>query len=204
MHRVVIHTKQMLLDRGYIVKKKLNLSSENGPYYKENDNSSQDTLYEKAADKINVYLARYIAKEKFKVENFNIPKKDAKLLSNEILKHIVVNIEPKTKGIVIFPENLLESIGTEFLSERITIFSEIDLHFNPTKNILVPKHVKATEDDMKMLQYKKIANQDLPVILKSDPICKWYGFEEGDIVRVERDYCNDIYYRLVVKEEKKV
>ena len=181
----------MLLDRGYIVEKDLDLSPENGPYYKSTDTD----------DILKIYLARYIAKEKFKVEDFNISKKDAKTLSNEILKQIVVAIEPKTRVIVVLPENLLESIGTELPSEKITIFSEIDLSFNPTKNILVPKHSKVTFDDIRSLQSRRILTQDLPVMLKNDPICKWYDFEEGDIVKIERDYCNEVYYRVIVKDE---
>jgi DNA-directed RNA polymerase subunit H (RpoH/RPB5) len=204
MHQVVTYIKEMLEERGYDIKKDLEPTFENGPFFKREDGK----------ENIKIYMAKYMAKEKLGVNNFDIPKKEAKKISEEILKYIVINTQPKTKIIVVFPQELLEKFSPEKIlslpvlspkiqisnSNKITIFSETDFKFNPTKNILVPKHELAPEEDKKILKSKRIRKMDLPKISPKDAICRWYGFEEGQIVKISEE--GRVYYRCVSDSEE--
>jgi DNA-directed RNA polymerase I, II, and III subunit RPABC1 len=63
---------------------------------------------------------------------------------------------------------------------RIELFSVKELQYNITKHRLVPKHEKYTRDDM-----KKHADS-LPVLLKTDVVCRYYDFNRGDIIEITR------------------
>lgn len=76
----------------------------------------------------------------------------------------------------------------------ITIFIEEELMFHPTSNVLVPKYSIALSSELLEMKEKGISHDSLPKIYAEDRICEWYGFKRGDIVRIERDYCNEVYY----------
>jgi len=181
MRRVATHIKEMLEERGYNIEKEINLTFENGPYFKKQESPEKDRIY--------IYITRYIAKEKLGINDFNLSGKEAKKITEEILKQIIVNIQPKTKVIIIFPQKLLDKFSPEkILSlqtissclsllykneeekkhqktfEKIVIFSEKDLKFNPTKNTLVPKHEIASKKDIELLNSKRIKKTDIPKI----------------------------------------
>lgn len=63
------------------------------------------------------------------------------------------------------------------------------LQFNITKHELVPKHEvitdKKTIDDI--VEMYKLKNKfQFPLILKNDPIAKYYGMKPGDLVKITR------------------
>lgn len=63
------------------------------------------------------------------------------------------------------------------------------LQFNITKHSLVPKHEiirDKAEVDTLVTQYKLKNKYQLPIMLKSDPIARYYGLKPGDVVRVTR------------------
>lgn len=93
------------------------------------------------------------------------------------------SITPKTKECL---ENL-DDIRVEF-------FTIGELQYNVTKHVLVPKHVLATKeerDDIKK-RYKIV---ELPILLKSDPISRYYNFKVGDIIKIMRK--KSIIFRVV-------
>lgn len=59
--------------------------------------------------------------------------------------------------------------------------------FDITKHVLVPKHTKLSEKDLKVLLEKySITVDNLPVILKTDPAIQHLNVEDGDVVKIER------------------
>ena len=70
----------------------------------------------------------------------------------------------------------------------IQLFLMKNLVFNITKHIAVPKHRLLSSDEAKQLmQNLKLKNkQQLPIILKNDPIAKYYGMHSGDICEIKR------------------
>ena len=61
------------------------------------------------------------------------------------------------------------------------------LQINPTKHRLVPKHSKMSEDEIsELLERYSIKNRNqLPIILRSDPIVRYYNFDTGDIIKIK-------------------
>lgn len=91
------------------------------------------------------------------------------------------------------------TINTQNINEiksiyNIEFFTEKSFMYNITKHELVPKHEKLIKnsDEYKSLIREKV---NLPHIFESDPICKYYNFKNGDIIRITRK--NIIIYRIV-------
>ena len=82
---------------------------------------------------------------------------------------------------------------TEYFN--IELFEENEFNLNITKHSLVPLHEVVV--DPKELSELKRHLKNLPIILRSDPISKFYAFKTGSIVRITRPN-GTIVYRVVV------
>lgn len=63
------------------------------------------------------------------------------------------------------------------------------LQFNITKHVLVPKHevIKDKDEVQRILEMYSLKNKfQLPIILRSDPVARYYGMKNGDLVRITR------------------
>jgi|APGre2960657404_1045060.scaffolds.fasta_scaffold00445_7 DNA-directed RNA polymerase subunit H (RpoH/RPB5) len=85
----------------------------------------------------------------------------------------------------------------------LQIFTLKELQYNPSKHILVPKHEKVREDQIKdiMTRYQVKTKSQLPVIMKTDMMARWLGLKHGDIVCITRHNENSgtyYYYRCCV------
>lgn len=73
---------------------------------------------------------------------------------------------------------------------NIEVYPVQRLQFNITKHMLVPKHEvirdKAAIDAI-LESFKLKSRTQLPVILKTDPIARYYGMKSGDLVKVTRN-----------------
>ena len=72
-------------------------------------------------------------------------------------------------------------------NNRIELFFIKELQYNITKHRLVPRHEKYCKDDMK----KYVDN--LPVLLRTDVVCRYYDFKKGDIIENTRHNGFKIY-----------
>ena len=74
----------------------------------------------------------------------------------------------------------------------IELFNEDELQYNITKHFLVPKHVlKYKKTDKQAKEFQKY-----PILLKTDPISRFYGFDKGDIIEITRKN-GYVTYRIV-------
>lgn len=75
---------------------------------------------------------------------------------------------------------------------QFEVFWYKQLLFNITKHILVPKHELLAESVKNNLikQYYLETITQLPTILSTDPVAKWYGMQEGDVCRITRENPN--------------
>jgi DNA-directed RNA polymerase I, II, and III subunit RPABC1 len=83
----------------------------------------------------------------------------------------------------------------------IECFKENELLVDKLSHVLVPKHELLEEDEKKeLLKIYKLKEGQLPKILTSDPIARYFGARKGQIFKITRpsessgDY---IYYRIV-------
>lgn len=157
---------EMMEDRGYSVI----------------DSDDDNILFENLNDGERV-LSCIFEEPKLNVSNI----KDMILMLNENdLKH----------GIIIYDEIITSAAkkSIDILQDYcIETFSMDELKYNITKHRLVPKHTKTTEEEYKEL--KKFVTK-LPVMLKTDPICRYYNYKSGNVIRVER-FDGNIIYRIV-------
>ena len=83
---------------------------------------------------------------------------------------------------------------------QLQYFHAQQIMFNPTKHEYVPKHIKLSEKEANefMNEYMIKSKLYMPFILHNDPIAKWLGLKQGDIVKIVRYNENSgvsFYYR---------
>ena len=74
------------------------------------------------------------------------------------------------------------------------LFSLDNLQYNITKHRYVRPHIKLTKSEQE--EFRQKMGTDIPLLLKTDPICRFYNFEKGDIIKIIRKD-NFISYRIV-------
>lgn len=107
------------------------------------------------------------------------------------LKKYFEDIEGVSHVILVLCENLtqnnIKSIQTCSVPIEIHLISR--LQFNITKHVLVPKHeviIDKHEIDKIVQDYRLKSRHQLPVLLKNDPIARWYAMKTGDVVKITR------------------
>ena len=157
---------EMLTDRGFYLSGLLN---EEHQLYDNND--KQIVIFKNDLDKLNIdYIKEYI-----------------KILSDNKLKHAIIiyknEITPSAKKVI---QNLFQF--------TIEMFKFDELMFNLTKHRLYNKHIRLTENDKK--EFVKKYGIQIPVILLTDPVSRYFNYKRGDIIKIERK--NDVIsYRIV-------
>jgi len=78
-----------------------------------------------------------------------------------------------------------------------------NLLFDPTKHVLVPKHTKLSPEEVSTVMEKYLikGKNQFPYIFHSDPIARWMGLKQGDVVQIDRYNENSglsYYYRVCV------
>jgi DNA-directed RNA polymerase subunit H (RpoH/RPB5) len=104
---------------------------------------------------------------------------------------------------VVVSKNRLELNQYETSNPLDEIFWYKQLTFNVSKHNLVPKHELLHPDEHRRIKRDYLLNSpnQLPTILNTDPVAKYYGMYPGDICRIIRHNENigtSIFYRQVV------
>lgn len=69
----------------------------------------------------------------------------------------------------------------------IETFQESDLVVNVTKHILVPKHIRLSDEEKKELLFKyRLKESQLPRIQREDPVARYLGLKRGQVVKIIR------------------
>lgn len=99
--------------------------------------------------------------------------------------------------IIVYKNNITSSakrvIGN-FIDTSFELFTVTELQLNITKHYLVPAHIMLSESDAS--DFTKKMGIDIPILLKTDPVCRFYNFPRGSIIQVVRKD-NSISYRIV-------
>jgi len=103
-------------------------------------------------------------------------------------------------SIVIYKDNvtpIAKKVIEESKEMVIELFEEDELQYNITKHYLVPKHELLFKKGTKGAKdFKEKYSDKFPIILKTDPVSRFYGFNKGDIIKITRKGGN-IMYRIV-------
>lgn len=117
-------------------------------------------------------------------------------VKSSVIKEISLEINEKCKNFnninLLFvlktkPHTSLMKLEKDSKMGNIQIMWCKYLQINPTKHILVPTHTKLSEEDGKLLvaQYSLKNKTQLPLILRSDPISRYYDYNAGDIIKIK-------------------
>lgn len=88
------------------------------------------------------------------------------------------------QGLTPFARTALQEMSDGFLIEH---FRDAELLVNITEHKLVPKHLPLSQDDKAaLLKRYKLKESQLPRIQKSDPVARYYGLKQGDVVKIIR------------------
>tara|TARA_Y100000389_G_scaffold172606_1_gene181130 strand:+ start:1232 stop:1873 length:642 start_codon:yes stop_codon:yes gene_type:complete len=90
--------------------------------------------------------------------------------------------------IVVFSELTEKHRSLESEFSNLTLFSYKNLMFNLVDHQFVPKHESLTAaEKIKLLSDFMITDYNkLPLISKYDPVCRYYNFKIGDVLRITR------------------
>jgi len=165
--------KKMLTDRGYII-----------------DNDSKEEFSVKASKKDK-------QKEKDNHRMITFICKEDKLSIQGIKEFIsIMNKENCNRCIIVYRDSVTSSAkkSLDIMEYNIELFKLSELQLDITKHRLVPKHKNVTDVEKELLdnEYKG----KLPVLLLTDPICRYYQFHRGEYIRITRKD-NTIIYRIV-------
>ena len=147
---------------------------------------------------------------------FALTKKLRKYVMDELknyegdIDNFITKYGNKKKVILIFNNDTISQPVITQLNKYDKMFQKNDgqlqyfhakqIMFNPTKHEYVPKHIKLSEKEATefMNEYMIKSKLYMPVILHNDPIAKWLGLKQGDIVKIIRYNENSgvsFYYR---------
>ncbi|ELQ76996.1 RNA polymerase, 25-kDa subunit (common to polymerases I, II and III) [Trachipleistophora hominis] len=168
---------EMLSDRGYSVKE-----------YQVNDYDDFVNKYPNCV-KDTTNLRIIVQKDK---EMLFVFFSDEEKMSLKSVKILVENMEKQNiKNLILVLREGISPAANKFALEcpmNITIFKEKELLFNVTKHSLVFKHrIISVEEKERLMDEKKIKEEQMPRILITDPVAKYLGARKGDVLEIERE-----------------
>lgn len=97
----------------------------------------------------------------------------------------------KTKRLVIItPVPLTPSAKKkvqDLVSYTVSIFLESEMVYDPTEHFFTPEHRALTRSEQQdFLQKSNLSIDQLPIILDSDMISRYYGFRPGQVIEIKR------------------
>jgi len=172
---------EMLIDRGYTIKDEL-ITLTKDEFKKLFYSKNLDLLIE-SANKQTVYI-KWLLNQKIKpnlIKDTIDVVRDSEFVEQKINGKVIIisKAKPNTNVIKILKEK--DYRGTELFWLQAVIF-------NITKHILVPKHTLMSEVDVNiLLEEHYLSNKyNLPIMLKSDPIARYFDLKTGDVCRITR------------------
>lgn len=160
----------------------------------------------------NVLSNLYENKEGEKIYVYFADTKNSKQLGIEIIEDFLSNMHHyKTRnGIIITPIPLSPASKKKIKSlsaYNIYTFTENEMSYDPIEHYLTPEHIPLKVDEQReFLERNNISIDQLPIILTTDIISRYYGFQTGQVIKINRTNLydtiiqNSIAYR-VVKED---
>ena len=179
LYRVWKTLNKMMEDRGYIIEENYSQISYQDWLLKNNNKSSLNGIfYKKEGENIVRLYFEYLEGIKLianDIGSFFSKMKDAKADSGIIVISGVLSSQAKQK---------LADINIEL---QVECFNISELMVNITEHAYVPKHILLTEEQKKDLMKRyRIKENQLPKILRTDPVAKYLGLKRGDVVKIIR------------------
>ncbi|PSR85221.1 DNA-directed RNA polymerases II and IV subunit 5A like [Actinidia chinensis var. chinensis] len=173
---------QMLDDRGYAVKESdLNMTKQKfveqfGANVKREDLLIETEKRDDASNRIFVIFPEVQKKVGCAIVKDCIVRMHAQNVSRAILV-VQQALTPQAKAAV-------NEVNRKF---QIETFQEAELLVNVTEHYLVPKHeVLSTEQRQELFQKYNVKSIQLPRMLVTDPVARYFGLKPGQVVKITR------------------
>lgn len=119
-------------------------------------------------------------------------------LNIELMKSFVANLQQEhIKHAIIVHDHVITSSTKKLLDHlwdiHVELFQMDELQFNITHHELYARHELLGPEDARQL--KNIMKQ-LPIILKSDPVVRYFDYRKSDLLRIHRKD-GSLCYRIV-------
>jgi DNA-directed RNA polymerase I, II, and III subunit RPABC1 len=134
---------------------------------------------------------------------------DSKSFSKKDLVALKALIDEKYPSnemtVIIVQDKQTPQIAKELLNDEYKlyeIFSMKNLMFNITHHEIVPQHILLSpEEAEKILKQYQTTKVQLPKLLTTDPVAKYYGMKAGDICKIIRQspMTGESYYYRILK-----
>jgi len=104
------------------------------------------------------------------------------------IKDIFLKTSKINSCILIIPDKLSFDANLEIQKHKnVEIFTYDFFLFSLPRHVYVPKHSLLSEEDKQLfLKKRNLFIEQLPLIRKNDPIIKYYGWQKGNIVKIQR------------------
>ncbi|KAM7258417.1 hypothetical protein ACFE04_014158 [Oxalis oulophora] len=172
---------QMLRDRGYLVlDSELNLTKQQfidkfGENMKREDQIINKSKPNDESDQIYVFFP-----DREKVGVADIKGYINRLRSEKVFRAIVAI----QKQLSPFARSSISEVSSVI---HLEVFQEVDLLVNITDHVLVPKHqVLIPEEKKALLEKYTVKETQMPRILVTDPVARYYGLKRGEVVKIIR------------------
>lgn len=153
-----------------------NLNDDEFKYLISNNNLN---LIGKNPKKNSILYISFILLNKIKTVNIkDLIKAIDKEIDNNMSHDLIIVLKNK-------PTTIIKKLEKEYNNLQIMYCKQLVI--NPTKHKLVPKHQKINEVELnKLLSDYCIYNKSqLPIILRDDPIVRYYNFKSGDVLKID-------------------
>ena len=192
--RVRKTTMEMLEDRGYEVSEE----DKNMNYEDFTNRLEENAIQLIATHRMNPVKMVYVA---FILDAKSFSKKDL-----VALKALMDEKYPTNEvTVIIVQDKQTPQIAKELLNDEYKlyeIFSMKNLMFNITHHEIVPRHILLNQEEVELIlkQYQTTRAQ-LPKLLTTDPVAKYYGMKAGDVCKIVRQspMTGESYYYRILK-----
>lgn len=192
--RVRKTTMEMLEDRGYEV----SAEDKNMNYEDFTNRLEENAIQLVATHPTNPVKMAYVT---FILDSKSFSKKDL-----VALKALMDEKYPTNEvTVIIVQDKQTPQIAKELLNDEYKlyeIFSMKNLMFNITHHEIVPKHILLNQEEIEvMLKIFKTTRSQLPKLLTTDPVAKYYGMKAGDVCKIIRQspMTGESYYYRILK-----
>jgi DNA-directed RNA polymerase I, II, and III subunit RPABC1 len=177
--------REMVTQRGYTIEEPIKQKDDDSD--EENETTYLIGSKENGAKKVERLVIFTNPVAKFNVDRV---KEFVSVLNDIHISHCIVVY---TDSVTSMAQKIIENT-VEF---QIELFTIQELQYNLTKHILVPKHICLGDEEAK--EFRKKYGLRFPVILKTDPVCKFYNFKRGDVIKIVRNSDGNEYitHRIV-------
>jgi hypothetical protein len=120
--------------------------------------------------------------------NYDVLKRKDRMISTDQVKYMQEQIrneclEGRISVIVVSPNKLSPQAKKEYLQAELFLFD--DLLFNLPKHEYYIPHRQVTKEHVYSVLGSKLQLSDLPVLPKSDPVARWFGWPSETLVFVD-------------------